>query len=240
MRTLRFALCDDEALYRDKLLQLLNEYTKKHDLNIQIDAFENGNWLIDQATIDYDLIFLDIEMGILNGIDVAKDLREKNPELLIIFVTNHEGFAIQAFQVRAFHYLKKPITSKSLEAVLEMAFKVINEVEEEPLFIGKSHQNVYRIPIKDILYFEKRRNKIAVVTISEEIELYETIKNLEEQLDPNLFSIIHQGYIVSLSKIERIENNQVKLITGKLLPISKANVKDVKEQFMSFLCKERG
>lgn len=236
MRTYNIAICDDELIYREHMKKIINTYAEVHRLHFAVQVFENGNALLEQDSSVFDVIFLDIEMGILNGIDVAKEIKVKSPDVLVVFITNHEGYAIEAFQARAFHYIKKPMDLSSFTEVMALVFKSLEAHDEEQVFIVKRHQNMLKIPIREILYFEKQRNKIAVVTLTEVFEIYETMKGLLPELSSKAFVQCHQGYVVSLMKIDRIEKGEIVMANGSKIPISKANLKEVKERYMSYLC----
>jgi two-component system LytT family response regulator len=168
---------------------------------------------------DIDLIFLDINMPKINGIEVARQLP---PETHIVFTTAHAEHALESYNVNTIDYLLKPIT----ESRFLLAAKKINEYfrdnhgeekKEEFLFVksGKTFRKILR---KDILYFEGEKEYARLVTVSEQILVYKRRKELEDELAPG-FQRIHQSYIVNLAQVDAIEDNHVK-IRQKRMPIS--------------------
>jgi len=166
-----------------------------------------------------DLVFLDINMPKINGIDVARCLP---PHTHIVFTTAHAEHALESYNVNTIDYLLKPIT----ETRFLLAAKKINEYfrddhgekKTEEFWFVKTGKTFRKILRKDILYFEGEKEYARLVTGGEQILVYKRLKELEEELAPG-FQRIHQSYIVNLSQIDAIEDNHVK-IRNKRLPIS--------------------
>ena len=174
-----------------------------------------------------DLIFLDINMPKLSGLEFLRSL--KHPPLVII-TTAYAEFAIQGFELDVVDYLMKPF---SLERFVKSIYKVLDilkpreqpvpqkasgEAREDQYIFVKSSKKTYRISLNDILYIEALGDYVKIYTTDRMIISYHSMKNLESLLSPKQFPRIHKSFIVSLSKIELIEGNQVKL-RDRYIPI---------------------
>jgi DNA-binding LytR/AlgR family response regulator len=174
-----------------------------------------------------DLIFLDINMPKLSGLEFLRTL--KHPPLVII-TTAYAEFAIQGFELDVVDYLMKPF---SLERFLKAIYKVLDilkpqehplpqkasgEAREDQYIFVKSSKKTYRIGLNDILYIEALGDYVKIYTTDRMIISYHSMKNIESLLSPKQFPRIHKSFIVSLSKIELIEGNQVKL-RDRYIPI---------------------
>ena len=174
-----------------------------------------------------DLIFLDINMPKLTGLEFLRIL--KNPPLVII-TTAYAEFAIQGYELDVVDYLMKPFGIerflKAIQKVQEilgprehsLAAKTSGESQEDHYIFVKSSKKTYRINLNDILYIEALGDYVKIYTTDRMVISYHSMKNLENLLSPKQFPRIHKSFIVSLSKIELIEGNQVKL-RDRFIPI---------------------
>lgn len=186
-------------------------------------AFDACNFLYDNAI---DLIFVDINMPDINGIDFVKSL-SKNVK--IVFITAHSEFAYEGFQLDAADYLLKPISFtdflKSANKVNERYFQQNSSLPEiqqnrDYLFI-KSEYRVIRINFKDIKYIESKREYVKIfLEGSEPITTLMSIKKLEETLPGNMFMRVHRSFIVNLDKITVVERNRIVFDNKVYIPIS--------------------
>lgn len=186
-------------------------------------AFDACNFLHDNAI---DLIFVDINMPDINGIDFVKSL-SKNVK--IVFITAHSEFAYEGFQLDAADYLLKPISFtdflKSANKVNERYFQQNSSLPEihqnrDYLFI-KSEYRVIRINFKDIKYIESKREYVKIfLEGSEPITTLMSIKKLEETLPGNMFMRVHRSFIVNLNKIKVVERNRIVFDNKVYIPIS--------------------
>ncbi len=212
-----------KSFYTDCTMEVLDDLDRKELLN-----------KLEKNRID--AVFLDIEgMG---GIELGRKIREKCEDCIITFIAELKDYAFEAFEIKAFDYILKPITKKRFEKCIENIILRIKEkriLEEiNNVFTIKNKDNTIKIKYEDIFYFEKLKNKIRVYTSKEKYEYYGTLKELKKELDMNKnFIQCHQGYIVNRLKI--LELRGVGIYIGdikKLVPVSrryKANVRKALE-----------
>lgn len=194
---MKVIVCEDNSTEREALVKLLSALG-----DYEILALENALDLRKhlQEWKPY-IIFLDIDMPLMNGIEAGKLIRQLNSNCFIIYITGYEQFALEAFSVYAFDYIQKPLEEKRLRHTLER----IKVNSDNRVLDIKIRQTRYRIMQKDILFIEKKRNKCYIYTNNLTYELISTLEDLHKLLDANCFIRTHKGYIVNLKKIARIE-----------------------------------
>ena len=228
---MRIAICDDEERYRIELKTILNKLLINADLNI--DTFDDGNILADAfAASPYDLVFLDIEMPAVDGITLAKKIRARSENVFIVFLTSHIEYALEGYEVNALRYLTKPVDIEKLK-------EVIRYVQEKQ---GSSRQIIIKedgeeilIDINDVIYMESMNQNVRIVTAKGEHVIRYNIGDFEEQLKNDGFFRIHRGYLISLSKVKKLSGNDVILDGGETLPVSRSNVKPLKEALYTYV-----
>lgn len=213
----------EEYVNRTDSLKLLQSYSNA------IDAINN----INQHTEPLHLIFLDIEMPEMNGIDFLNTLKQINSQIII--VSAKDKYAITAFDYDVTDYLLKPFNYARFYKSIDRAFKKIDNFmtvqkpNEEPnsmeeIFI-KKNASLLKLNFNDIVFIEALENYIIINTFDEKFTIHFTMKSIEEKLPKNKFKRIHRSYIINLNKIKGIEENSVIIKTNegtKLLPIGKS------------------
>ncbi len=228
---MRIAICDDEEKYRITLKTILDKLLSNIDYNI--DTFDDGNILADAfAASPYDLVFLDIEMPAVDGITLAKKIRSRSENVFIVFLTSHIEYALEGYEVNALRYLTKPVDIEKLK-------EVIRYVQEKQ---GSSRQIIIKedgeeilIDINDVIYMESMNQNVRIVTAKGEHVIRYNIGDFEEQLKNDGFFRIHRGYLISLSKVKKLSGNDVILDGGETLPVSRSNVKPLKEALYTYV-----
>ncbi len=225
---LTVAICDDDP----QIIIELTELIRRNKPDYVIDSYHNGNDVLN-AEAAYDLIFLDIEMPGMNGMELAHRLRSRGDEVKIVFLTGYSEFMPEAFVVSAYRYLNKPIESENL-------IETLNRAEEEVFRDSKTILASYGleilIKIKDIRYIEAKRNHTHVHMSEKTIEVNDTLKVWGDKLSGMNFVQIHKSYLVSLAWISAIEPNRIILRGDKTaLPLSRRNSNAVREAFYEYI-----
>ncbi|WPQ66357.1 LytTR family DNA-binding domain-containing protein [Chitinophaga sancti] len=228
-------IIDDEPLAREGMA----DYVKEIDFLHLIDTCENPvalMKLMDQYPVD--LIFLDIQMPKMNGIDFLKIIR-KPP--MVIITTAYPSYALEGFQLNVMDYLLKPITFDRFFKAVSKAreyHQLVNrpavqkaEAATDYCFI-KCGSKYEKIHFEDILYVEGMQNYITIYTVKGKYVTLLYLKNLEQNLDSNAFIRVHKSYIVAIDKIEAIEGNEI-FIQQHRIPISRNYREQVIEQVVS-------
>ena len=153
---MNIAICDDDKSFRDLLEKHLRNYFNDRNISLNIFQFPSGEKLLENQLL-FDLVFLDVEMGNINGIDTGKELKRRNPHNIIFVITSYDGYLDDAFHIRAFRFLSKPLDIVRLYRALDDAAELINN-DIIVFYDVKSGRNV-RIYTNDIIYIEIKKKK---------------------------------------------------------------------------------
>ena len=177
------------------------------------------------------LVFLDIDMAGLNGIALGEQIKAARADTVIVYVTAHEKYALEAFRVRAFHYLLKPLTKDAVANVLCEALKVIQSARAKPrhMFTLQRRGATVQIPYADIFCFEKTGHKIRVHMAGGTEEYYGNIADLLLPTGNEEFIQCHQGYIVNISKVRAFRDKTLYLDGGVQAPVSRSFADSVRD-----------
>ncbi len=230
---MRIAICDDEK----HQIEIIKEYLSEALGNLPYTIVEanSGEELIEKCQNEnLDLIFLDIEMKELNGIETGKHMRELNKDAVIVFVTGFKDYALKAFEIRAFDYIIKPLTKKKFNIFFNDVKKRMKEIqfrhEKDQRLLVKSKSLMVELEYDDIVFFEKSGHQIVVhVNEKEPVSYYSSFKELKEVLGEGMFVQCHQGYIINMDFVASYRD-KVLTLKGEYgqLPVSKSFVKIVK------------
>lgn len=231
---MRIAVCDDESIHRQYALNAIDSISKS--LDVLVDVFDNGNELLKRFKASpYDLIILDIEMPEIDGISLAKKLREISEDVYIVFLTSHIEFALEGYEVNALRYLTKPINHQKLKEILD--YISLKQSKDDVLWI-KTDDGEEKIRISDILYLEAQNQNILINTNEKAYITRYNLADFENELKDKGFVRVHRGYLVALGKISKLGKGCVYLETGINLPVSRSKEKELKSALMSFADRE--
>jgi DNA-binding LytR/AlgR family response regulator len=234
---LNIAICDDSVYCIEMLEKLLDAYPGKK--SIQYDVFDNPIHLLDYQKANnvlYKLYILDIEMDDMNGISLAKSIRKFDQKSLIVFLTSHNQYVFDVFNVVVFDFLLKPITQEKLYATLNKVFEYLNITKK--VFVFSYRKNLFSLYCDEILYFEKLRRSLIIHTEEKTYICNMTISQIWEQLDQSYFAHIHTSYIVNLKYIREIVQKEIILTNNTQLHIAKSYRQSIKEKHLQFIKKE--
>ncbi len=227
------AICDDEK----PICEQVEKLVKKQMPDCNTELFASGEALLKETNV-FDIIFLDIQMDDINGIQAARMLRNKKEEALLIFITGLKEYVFEAFDVSAFHYLLKPIEEKKFAEVFA---KAVSEAEkkrgltEEPFFM-KSNGKTIILNRNHILYVESQNRMVNFHTTNKCLELYSDMRDLEQQLGRNFYRC-HRGYIVNMGHIAEYEKDRISLTNGETIGLSRRKYKEFVKVYMDYLKK---
>lgn len=222
---LRFAVCDDD---RSQLEMVADKICEYYNGECEIIKYQDGESLLaDSRTKLFDVLFLDIVMPGLNGMDLAKKIREENQKVKIVFVTNKEELAHMGYIYEAFRFVRKSKLEHDLCETVKSLKKYFCSADE--YLVLKTPDGTITKAVKDIKYFEVKGHCVTMLCGSEK-RVCGTMKELESRLGQNGFIRIHKGYLVNFRYIYSIQKSNVILTDGRELPLSRnrANATEVK------------
>lgn len=231
---MRIAVCDDEKRFITDFISIMDKLY--NSLDIVTEEFSQGDELLRSfRSCPYDIVFLDIEMPKMDGITLAKKLRELSGEVCIVFLTGHVEYAIQGYEVNALRYLTKPADEDKVREVID--YVLSRQANARQLWLKTSDGDV-KLRLSDVLFIESQNQNVAVNTSEDTYVVRGNISDYEERLSPEGFFRIHRGYLVSLSKVAKLSGKEVIMEDGTSLPVSRTKEAKLKEALFSFVSKE--
>lgn len=243
---MKIAICDDDGNAIDFLKQKIELQKNKDDIAV----FMNPGEMTPVGMGRFDLIFLDIEMPGMDGLELAGLLRAKQADAdipgygslpLIVFVTGHKEYMQKAFSVHAFDYLLKPVSDEAFLAVYNKAGEAARHLRVKNLVVKiKTAGESYSVPAERIVYVESQsRKNILHLKTGERIEYYGAMRELEDELD-NRFFRIHKGFIVNMMHIQKYDRTSVMVTTGETILMSKYRYRDFASSYLDYLRRKEG
>lgn len=230
---MKIAICDDDWHMQQTLRLLIDEIYQ--DLDMLADGFTSGEALlaaVQKQSQPYQLILLDIEMRGIDGIETAKRLRKLLPDCYIIFITSHDEFALTGYEVQAFRYLVKPVQPEKLTEAIsavraELADQLTLHVEDG------SVEALVRA--RDIFYVEAQDKRVRLVTARETFSDRRGIDEVAALLAQEDFFRVHRSYLINFRYVARLDKNEILLVSGEQIPLSRLRKKAFKNAFQTYV-----
>ncbi len=225
---IRAAICDDDIQIRNQIEGFLQEISDSLEIELEVVQFADGSDIVNAVNAEhfFHIIFMDIEMERLNGLNAAKEIRKKDWYVQIIYISNYKDYVFQSFETRPFYYLLKPLDREQFCRVFMKAYYEILGYQGD--FIFKIGKKQIRLKIKEILYFASY-NKSVIAYFSNHKEVFSArLKQVECQLENSAYPFIriHKSYLVSYFHIRSKTPDVVELNDGTMLTISR-NMKEL-------------
>lgn len=234
----QIGICDDNSADVAYISKLVKTWAEESGLSVRLDSFSSAEeFLFYYAEKkDYDILLLDIEMGGRNGIELAREIRQGNDTVQLVFITGFPDFVMEGYEVSALHYLMKPVSEEKLSAVLARAVKNLAKTERVLLFQIEGES--VRIPSGEIYAVEAFAHAVSLKTKQGEYKVNISISETEKLLKEG-FVRCHRSYIVSLKHIRRITRTTVILDNGAEIPLSRNSYQAVNQAFISYYRSEQ-
>lgn len=208
----KIAICDDLESDRDYLKDLLNKWAINNSHLLNIDTFSSAESFLFhyEETKDYDILLLDIEMGLMDGVSMAKKIRQDNDAVQIIFITGYSDYIAEGYEVNALHYLIKPVKEEKLFSVLERAIEKVNK--NDVVLNLETANGMVRVPIYQIRFAEVFGNYVTIHA-NDEVVVKMTLNEIEKLLDERFYRV-GRSAIVNLNEVSRVTRTEIKLLDG--------------------------
>lgn len=229
----RIAVCDDDPAEADYISGLAGIWGKNADTGAAVDVFHSAEEFLFRYEEDkgYDILLLDIEMGGMDGVSLARTVRAGNETVQIIFITGYPDYISEGYDVAALHYLMKPVTETKLCEVLNRAAKETGKRGRVLLF--QSEGESLRLREDEIMYAEAFSHSTEITAVTGRFEISEPISGVEKRFGPE-FVRCHRSYIVNLKFVVRITKTDVVLENGTAVPLSRRLYRDVNQAFINY------
>ena len=234
----RVAIVDDSKTDAEFVQGILNSWAGQRQANIQAEVFPSAEAFLFRYAEDkdWDILLLDIEMGAMDGVSLAKKIRQDNETVQIVFITGFADYISEGYEVAALHYLMKPVKQDKLAAVLDRAVAAMQKTERVILLpIGGE---MLRLPVSRVQYVEAFSHTVAIITGTDTIQVKTPISEVEKMLGDG-FIRCHRSYLVGLKHIARLSKTEVVLDSGKSLPLSRGAAPLVHKAFVSYYTGEK-
>lgn len=229
--------CEDESAQAKAFAIKIEQWAKNKNIAVHTDLYESAEEYLfkaDQNT--YDMIFLDISMRGQNGMELARQIREKEKDVILVFVTSDASYVFAGYEVGAYRYLMKPVEAKKLWEILDYARAQKAAEEENYILVKKDSQSV-RVNLRDVLYIEAQKHYVNLYLENEEpmtvkVVFAELLQEMQEKSDT--FLATHRSYAVNIDKVVRIGRTECTLSDGSSIPVSRSFYKAVNEAFIGY------
>lgn len=227
------AVIEDTESDAKKIKSYILQFAKQTNQKFKTTCFQNADSFLDKYKPIYDLIFMDIELPNTNGMDAAKKLRQKDPDVTLIFITNLSSFAVKGYEVDALDYMVKPVNYPLFHIKMQKAVTHIEKTSDTLIHIHMK-TGILRMGISRIYYIEVRNHHLIYHTEEGEYEVRGTLKEVEEELAPLHFLRCNNCYLVNLRHITAVQDNTVN-VGNDILPISRPKKKGFMDKLTEYL-----
>lgn len=235
---LYIAICDDHlehaSLLETHIHTIFDSFTA---VRAEVEVYQHPLSFIEhfnRGIEKYHIIFLDIEMPEENGISIARKIRSVDPDVLIIYVTSYDSYMKESFEVGPFRYISKPVVFEEFKRIVFQAFDYI--LNNSNIITFSSKNTTYQLRIKEMHYITMENGrKLKIITENGEVICYGKLSTLEKELKPYFFSRVHTGYLVNMNYICSLNNTEIVMDNGDLIPISRGKREQFKREYHSFI-----
>ena len=230
---IHIAICDDEKDFVAHLTGLLNQYAAETGVEIKVTAYYDGMELIEKYDTTIDLIFLDIQMRLVNGLRAAERIRQMDEKVGIIFLTTLTQYGLEGYKYQATNYIIKPIRYARLKEEMKQWLERHRQ-DDSPFIVVANDAGKFKVFLKSLRFIETFNRNLLLHTDQENIICYKKMKELETELVQHGFVRCHSGYLVNLFYVKRIEKLDIILTTGERVPISQPKRKEFMERLADY------
>lgn len=230
---IRIAIVEDEQKDIENLSKLLNRYGQEHSEHLEIFDFRNAINFLTNYQPNYDLVFMDVQMPHMDGMEAARSLRKLDTETLLIFVTNMANVAVNGYEVAAFDFIVKPAEYASLCIKMDRVRENLSLRNEKKIIIQSDGAKIL-LKSQEIYYVEVMDHKLVYHTTRGDFPAYGTISKVASELDDIGFSFCNKSYLVNLKYVSKVEKYVV-TVNGMELQISHPRKKDFMNELSDYI-----
>ncbi|XMB73196.1 LytTR family DNA-binding domain-containing protein [Mycoplasmatota bacterium WC30] len=231
---MRICLVDDDSTQLDYLKLIIEKWANKRNINTDINFYHSAEEMLfeNNESYPYDMIILDIQMGKINGIELAKKIRQTDKNVIIAFISGMADYVFDGYEVQAIRYILKPVKDIKVYELLDYV-KLHKSKEKRYIILSVSGEKK-KINYDDIIYFESMGHYVTFHLENTEYDYKYNISELCLELSESEFVRTHRSYVVNLKYIEKITKNECQLINNIKVPLSRSSYKDVNEKFINY------
>lgn len=228
---MKIAICDDERQIICDYSKIINEYLFENNIVCSVDGFVDGNSFLQLAN-EYDLVFLDCDLPDINGMDIARNIRENDGRIMIVFLTAYAEHVYDSFEVDAFRYLLKPVSKEKIYETLNKFLNIYNHNRKITIPTNTAHISV---DADEVIYIEAAKKHTKVKTTGNEYIANKAISIYQTEIANPHFFRTHRGYIVNMRYISTVEKNTITLTNGEIVLLSSKCRDEFNKSYMNYL-----
>lgn len=241
---MQIAICEDDEVQAGVLEELLDERLKEMKSDSDVDVYLGVDDI--KSGLDkkhYDAYFLDIELGMDNGVELARYIKKSDINSIVVFTTSHTDYMADAFDVHAFNYIVKPVTQQKVDKIVTQLEEVINTRDDKLTF--RYNRELINVYYDDIVYMESSKRIINLVTTNMEYQFYGKINDVYDKLPELIFGKTRSGCIVNYRYVSRVDKNNVWCKRGMdgieiRLDLGRGRYNDFMTDYTEYITSERG
>ena len=215
---IRVAIVEDNEQEKDELVRQLNAY--QTDKDFAMDFFSDGFAFLDSKKLNYDIVFMDIMMPGINGMEASRQLREIDPEALLIFITSLAQYAVEGYEVDALDFIVKPIDETKFRRVLDRAIERLSQKKKRQEIILRIQSSIFvRIAVDDLIYIKAEEHMLTYVTIKEHYEVWNSLTSAYSALPSKQFFRLSRSVVINLTFVKGLSKDNVVMKDGTVFPL---------------------
>ncbi|MBD5089821.1 MAG: response regulator transcription factor [Clostridiales bacterium] len=234
---MRIVICDDEVISVQNIKNKIIDVSKKLKVYPEIITYDSGTQVVEMMCNrkkSFHIVLLDIELPDISGLEVARQIREADSDIILIFISAYEQYVFDSIEYKPFRYIRKERMEQELPLALKAAYLYV-EQNKNKFIIVKTDKGEVRIKRSDIMYYETEARKIRLyMNTGNSFFVWKTIKGFYEELCDKNFIRIHSGCVVNTKYISEYSLNEIILDNGKHLAVSRARIKEVKSAILHY------
>ncbi len=231
----RIGICEDDAAQRGYLKNCIEKWAEARQRRVQLCEFADAEQFLFEYedNAEYDLLILDIQMGQMNGMELAKKIRKEDKEVKIVFLTGIKDHAIEGYEVGAVRYLLKPLKQEVLESILDVIYSETKRKQEDCFLFVQNGMTV-RVPYSHILYAEANGHYLVLMTEGERFEWKANFSSVVPEFEQQGFFLLKRGLLVNLEHVERITKTDCVMDNKEALPVARNRYRELNEAFIAY------
>lgn len=233
---MRIAIVEDEETHRKLLEEYLRAWSRERALPIELQAFPSAESFLFawEETKDFDVLFADIQMSGMDGMEMAKRVRTQDEDIAIVFTTGIGDYIETGYEVEALHYLRKPIRKEKIAQCMD---KALQRGRREQFVVVHGKEELYKLPVRRITYVEAQGHGCVVETFSREgetvrTEIMESISEMERLLGEEAFVKCHRSYLCRIESVHQIGKTEIIFDNGSRIPVSRRMYAKINQAFI--------
>ena len=231
---MHFAVCDDEAAMREQLKSYSLRLAEELGEPVRVSEFSDGLELLENFPADVNIVFLDIRMRHVDGVEAARRIREFDRDVCIIFITSMVQYALECYRVHAYSFLPKPLRYAEFRTEVSDAVRRFRKTQAPTILVEDSRGLQRRVSTAELSYLEVMDHRVTLHLYGETVSVRKNLKDFERELAPMGFLRCHVSFLVNADKIKAIRSGEVEMQNGDRIPISKQRRRQFSEEYTRY------